>query len=188
MKMRLVQIQCRIASGDYFFIQGTSWYARIIRINTGYNLTHIGIAVWVDFKNGTEPRLCILEAITGQGVRLYPMDRYLQECKRLRERVFWYKLHPSVNRDAVVQYAVLHLGKRYASAWQMVYSFGWLTKGLKKLLGWKDKDLDRNRFFCSELGAGAGKFAGVDTKLPASQSPGELAKSWWLIEQGEVTL
>lgn len=185
---RLTQIHDQIASGDFFFIQGNSWYARLIRWNTASRFTHVGIAVWISFGKDDRKRLCIFEAINGQGVRLYPMDRYLGLCKKAREKVFWYRTDSSINREAIVAFVSLHWGKRYATTWQMVYSFGWGTQIFKKIFGWSDKDLNKDGFFCSELGAGALLFAGVKTKLPASQSPGDLAESVWLHNQGEVIL
>lgn len=179
-------IETNILSGDFFFVKGTSLYAFAIKLNTFSRFTHIGIAVWIEL-NGMK-RLCIFEAMSGHGVRLYPIDKYLIECKKRREKIYWYKLHPSINRETVVQYASIHWGKRYASVWQMIYSFGWLMRSFKKIFGWLDKDLDKERFFCSEYGAGALRFAGVKTKLPASLSPGELTELPWLINQGELTL
>ena len=42
-------------------------------------------------------------------------------------------------------------GRRYASPWQLLLSFGWFTCRLRRWLGLAPKDLDADRYFCSEL-------------------------------------
>ena len=174
-----------ILDGDFFFVSGSSWYARLIRANTFSRFSHVGLAIWAPLAGMR--RLCIFEAI-GSGVRLFPMDRYLAECQHLREKVYWFSTSPEIDHEKLLRYAAWQWGKPYASAWQMVFSFGWLTRFVRHLIGSRDRDLDVDRFFCSELLASALQYAGVTTPLPAAMSPGQLASAPFLKNNGELTL
>ncbi|MGE0760133.1 MAG: YiiX/YebB-like N1pC/P60 family cysteine hydrolase [Pirellulaceae bacterium] len=168
-----------IANGDILLFEGRSWFAFGIKLRTRSQFSHAGVALWVNV-DGTS-RLCILEALEPWGVRLYPLDRYLDHCHRKGERVHLYRLHESINRDKVAGFTLQQWGKRYASVWQFVLSWGRVTRFFRWLFGRPlNVDTDPERFFCSELVAEALRAGGYvpsveDDLAPCMTDPGAVA-------------
>lgn len=179
-----------IRNGDILLFEGRSLFARLIKLRTRSPFSHAGVALRIA-ADGTE-RLCILEALEPWGVRLYPLDRYLEQCHRRGERVHWYSLEAGINRDKVAGFTLSQWGKRYASVWQFLVSWGRCTGLVRRLLGWTSTDTNTERFFCSELVAGALNAGGYqadaeDDLPPAATHPGAVALFRCLRRQGVLT-
>lgn len=188
--MRLFFALTLIRNGDVFlFRRSPSLFGRLIRLWTQSPFSHVGIALWVQV-DGTR-RLCILEALEGVGVRLHPMDRYLEECQRQGCLIDWYQVtDPAINRDRIAGYALDQWGARYAHPLQFVWSWGRLSTRLRRWLG-LTADTDPERWFCSELVAAALKHAGYvpDSDLdldPAETEPGMVALFPCLQRRGAI--
>lgn len=132
-----------IATGDVLFFRGKLLHARIIQRWTRSVYSHVGIAVWIR-ADGVR-RLCVLEALEGHGVRLYPLSRYI----RRGDAVDWWSVAvDGFDRDKAVGWALMQLGARYASPWQFLRSFSVLTKRVCDWLGLPTR-IDADRWFCS---------------------------------------
>jgi hypothetical protein len=179
-----------IENGDVLLFEGRSWFARAIKLRTRSKFSHAGIALWI--QTGGTRRLFICEAMEPWGVRLHPLGRYLEECTRRGEVVHLYQLDRTVDRDKVAGYAVEQAGKRYASVWQFLVSWGRVTGFFRWLFGKKVCDTNPDRFFCSELVAAALRAGGYvpapeADMLPAVTDPGSLALFPCLQIQGVLT-
>jgi hypothetical protein len=188
----------RIQDGDLLAFHGTSCISRLIRLRTASRVTHVGIAVWV--RSRGHKVLCVLEAREGYGVRMCPAEEVLR-----RDRQFvWYSLWDSVEHHApdgakhvtkidraeIVTFALKQWGKRYASAWQFVRSFSWLTRRVMDWLGF-DLEVEPGRFFCSHLVAealAAGGYRGSNPLEPEEMSPGDIMELACFYKEGTVIL
>jgi hypothetical protein len=175
--VRYSEAESQIRTGDMLLFRGAGPVSRFIQRWTCSRYSHAGVAVWVP-ANGYK-RLCVMEALWLHGVRLFPLDLYVKERGWQSD---WFTVtDPQVNREAVGSYVLKQLGKRYVSFGQMLLSFGWATRWLRNFLGLPlSRDLDPDRFFCSELCAEALYYAGYDAagadKVPAVEAdPGCLA-------------
>lgn len=188
--MRISSALAQIHTGDVLlFRRSPSLFGRLIRVWTQSPFSHVGVAIRI-VVDGTQ-RLAILEALEGVGVRLHPLDRYLEECHRDGCKVDWYAVtDDSVDRLKVAGYALQHWGKRYASPWQFAWSWGRLAAWVRRMRG-LSVDTDPERYFCSELIAGALVYAGYrpDGDLaiePAETAPGDVALYTCLQRRGEI--
>jgi len=189
--MNLAIIEREIKNGDVFCFRGRSLFGWLIKLRTRSVYSHIGIALWI--KVDGHERLCCMEALEPGGVRLYPMDRYLQDCERNGIQVHWYSVaDPVIDRDQVAGFVLRQWGKRYASPWQFLLSWGRVTRFVYRLFGWRRGDVDPDRFFCSELAAGAFRTAGYDPPggdpiRPFEVDPGAVSRFTCLSHRGEIT-
>ena len=157
----------RIQDGDVLAFRGTAAFSRLIQWRTRARVSHVGFAVWLRHWD----RLAVLEAMEPGGIRLHPLRQRLAAG----EWVDWYKLNDSrVHRATVVEAAFEHWGKRYASPWQFVRSWGVLSRWLGDRLG-RDSDTNPERFFCSELVAHCLQRAGYAIDDPAWKDPARMA-------------
>ena len=175
-----------IRDGDVLAFRGKSFFSKLIRIRTLARVTHVGLALWV------RDRLCVLEAREWHGVRMFPLSRYLADG----EEVEWHQLEsrqvPDKSRRAVVESGLSHWGERYASPYQFLRSWGWLTKWVANRRG-LPVDTNRNRLFCSELVAEALLAGGImpraakaGTITPAKTSPGDVVEWTCLRNRGRL--
>lgn len=188
--MRLFFALPLIRTGDIcLFRRSPTLFGRFIRLWTQSPFSHVGIALWV-IVDGTR-RLCILEALEGVGVRLFPMDRYLEECHASGCLIDWYQVVDSeINRDRVAGYALQQWGRPYATPWQFVWSWGLLSGWWRRLRG-LPVDTDPERWFCSELVTAALRHAGYvpesgDDSEPAATEPGAVALFPCLQRRGAI--
>lgn len=156
-------------SGDVLLFEGRAWYSWIIKIRTSSRISHAGFVIRLG------GRLCCLEALEGQGVRLYPLTVYLAAGHKIR----WHRLNAKrngIDRRKVVEHALAQWGKRYATPLQFIRSWGYLGRWLGDLFR-LPVDVDRDRMFCSELvldSLQAGGYHPPEGMQPASTSPGDL--------------
>lgn len=178
-----------VKTGDVFAFRGTALHSRLIQLWTRSVYSHVGFALWV--KADGVSRLCILEALEPIGVRLHPMEVYLDQCNRQGVGVDWYTISdPTVNRDKIAAFALSKWGKRYASPFQFVRSFFAIGKVLRRWFG-LPANRDAERFFCSQLCAEALRYAGChpDTVLPqepALTDPGAITQYPCLQRKGSI--
>jgi hypothetical protein len=178
-----------IRTGDVFAFRGTALHSRLIQLWTRSVYSHVGIALWV--QADSTRRLCVLEALEPVGVRLFPMDVYLELCRRQGVLVDWYTVtDPTIDRDKVAAYALGQWGKRYCSPLQLARSFGWCGRRLRRWLG-LPAEREPERFFCSELCARALRHAGyvpdeADDLEPALTDPGAVTLSPCLQRKGAI--
>src|SRR5262245_40923397 len=103
--MKLHDALPHIRTGDVFAFRGTALVSWVIRLWTQSLYSHVGIALRV--KADSLERLCILEATEPGGVRLYPMDLYLEQCRHSGTLVDWFTVtDPHIDRDRVAAYAL----------------------------------------------------------------------------------
>ena len=188
--MKLAEALSQIRSGDVLlFRRSTSLFGRLIRLRTESPYSHAGIAV--QLQVGPFQQLFVAEALEGVGVRLFPLPRYVRQCHAEGCLIDWFKIiSPEVAGEWAAAYAVDQVGKRYASSWQFVWSWGWASSWWRRLTG-RPADTDPERFFCSELVAGALEYAGYvpDDDLPqeaAETAPGAIALFPCLQRKGAI--
>jgi len=138
-------------------------------------------------------RLCVMEALEGRGIRIYPVSKCLEDG----EQIDWYELHKpednKIDRAKVVEHALSYWGKRYASIWQFVRSWGlvgkWFGKKTKAPI-----DVDPDRFFCSEFVLTCLRQAGylgegfAARLRPAEAAPGDIIELPCLHRMGRLEL
>lgn len=185
--MKFSEAHNLIQTGDVLLFRGRKWYAWLIRLRTLSVYSHVGIAYRLRL-NGHH-RLCIFEAVNGQGIRLHPMDQYLKECMTKGCTVDWYSLaEQAVEREKIADYCFEQWARRYASIWQFAWSWGLFLRRLRRWLGLKP-DIGRDRFFCSELCDAAFRHAGYqhdETTSPALTDPGTVARYTCLQRKGTL--
>ena len=159
----------QIQDGDLLAFEGRSVFSWLIRCVTGSAITHVGFAMWV------RRRLCVLEAMEGRGVRLVPLSDRLRNGAVVHWSVYSSQIK---TRQEVVTHAIAQWGKQYASPWQLLRSFGWLSRRISDRMGWRS-DTDPERFFCSELIA-----ASLGWAYAPRVSPGIIAGSIAFTPQG----
>lgn len=186
-----------LQSGDVILFRGNRFWSSLIRLRTASVFTHTGIVARL--AAGNTDRVFLLESKERRGVQIVPLSAIVQQ----HGTVDWFALSEqhtlyggargttrTINRDAVVGYALSRVGKRYASVWQFLRSWGLLSRRLADRLGCPD-DTDPERQFCSEfvlnalLEGGLPNYGGL---IPARTSPGELATEFpqFLIHRGRL--
>lgn len=175
--MRLPEALPIILTGDVFsFRRSPTLFGRLIRAVTQSSVSHVGFAIWL--QSQAYRRLYICEALEGHGVRLYPMSRCVEECARTGCIVDWHAFDGNAEQRAVIaDFCESSVGKRYASPWQFVRSFGLISRWLGRRFGWP-VDLDPERFFCSEFVATALAAVGCFPDEPDTPDPAAMAPGW----------
>lgn len=141
--MRYEDARDAIETGDLLFLRGRLLHSHLIQVWTRSVYSHVGVAVWIQV--GSIRRLFVVEALEGKGVRLYPLSRYISAG----EDVDWFAVkEPGYDRTKAAAWALAQVGLKYASPWQMLRSFGLITKWVCDHLGLPTK-IDSNRWFCS---------------------------------------
>ena len=183
--MEYRKVRATIKNGDVITFRGRSLWSRLIRLRSSARVTHVGLAVWA------RDRLCVFEARERIGVRLYPMSAYVTACRVEGVQVDWHKLQSSphgIDRQKVVEWATMQWGKRYASAWQFLRSYGPIAAHLADVLG-VPVDVNGDRFYCSEYVLAAlrhGGYAGEAWRKAASTTPGDVVELPCLHRMGAI--
>jgi hypothetical protein len=169
--MKYAEARSLIRDGDVLAFRGTRLFSKIIKLWTRSRVSHVGVACWM------HGRLTVVEALEGVGVRVFPLSRYIEQ----RCRVDWYELlqaerdtirHGPLDRSSVVAFSLSKWGLRYASPWQFLRSWGWLSRWAAVHHGVPD-DTNPDRFFCSELVLDAlrsGGYRGEGYDKPAAKT------------------
>lgn len=183
--MLYAEARPQIGNGDLLFFRGRLLHSRLIQRWTRSVYSHVGIALWVH-ADGRE-RLCVIEALEGRGIQVFPLREYLQQG----EAVDWFQLvDDSIDRDKVAGWALDKWGLQYASARQLFRSF--VTIPLCNFLGLPTR-IDRNRWFCSYYAAQALRHGGWipardDDVRPELAAPGDVAFFPCLQRRGPLLL
>lgn len=173
----------QIATGDVLAFRSDTFWSRLIRLRTFSRVSHVGFAAWV------HNRLCVIEAVEWYAIRVWPINRYLEDPRYVVEHYQLLDAEYQIDRRAVVDTAWGLWGSRYASPLQFLRSWGLFTSWLGNKLGWS-KDTDSNRYHCSEtvlscLIAGGYVGEGFD-KNPAEVSPGDIVQLPCLQRKGVI--
>ena len=177
-----------IRDGDVLAFRGNRLFSRLIKLWTSSRVSHVGLACWM------HGRLTVVEALEPGGVRVYPLSRYIQRG----HDVDWYAMdqptddvldHGSIDRDCVVAFALSKWGLRYASPWQFLRSWGFVSRWVAKKRGLA-ADTNTERFFCSELALAAFREGGYRgegfDKSPAETSPADVIELPCLRRRGRL--
>lgn len=182
--MRYEDARGAIDTGDLLFFRGRLLHSHVIQVWTRSVYSHVGVAVWIEV--GSIRRLFVVEALEGKGVRLYPLSRYISAG----EEVDWYAVtDPDFERSKAAGWALAQVGLHYASPWQMLRSFGLITKRICDWLGLPTK-IDSNRWFCSCYAVRLLMAGGVtfDEHVdPSLTPPGQVALLTCLRRMGALT-
>lgn len=132
----------QLQTGDVLAFRGNGFWSRLIRLRTKSRITHVGV-VFVTAVGELRFEQCI-EAKEGRGVRQVVLEDYLAKW----QRVDVYR--PQGVHDGAVNWLLRQGQQGYASVWQFVWSWGWLSSWLRRCFG-AGLDLDVDRAHCSEL-------------------------------------
>lgn len=151
---------------DIVAFAGRRLWSHVIMLRSLSRASHVGILCEHD---GVE---YVIESLEGVGVRLVPFKRW----KEWKGRISTYSIEGIFDeqRQAMIDEGMKLLGLQYASPWQFLRSFGFASRALMRRLGMR-KDIETNRFFCSELVAHL--IHKADIKLPKSpveMTPGDV--------------
>lgn len=155
-----------------------SFFSQLISLVTRSRISHVGIAI--RFYN----RLCVIEALEGRGVRVFPISTLLKQGRK----IVWYqtRVPVGVKRFEICESALRHWGKRYASPWQFLRSFSLLTKRICDRLGIQ-VDTNEERFFCSEFVVDCLSGAGIQIDADAAEmSPADVIELPCLLARGTL--
>ena len=186
--MKYAEVRLLVRDGDVLAFRGTRLFSKIIKLWTRSRVSHVGVACWM------HGRLTVVEALEGVGVRVFPLSRYIEQgCW-----VAWYEMlqgerdridHGPLDRKAVVSFALSKWGLRYASPWQFLRSWGWLSHWAAGRRG-LPADTNPDRFFCSELVLDAlreGGYQGEGYDNPAAEtSPADVIELPCLRRRGRL--
>jgi hypothetical protein len=208
--LKFADVEARIQTGDVFLFQGSSIFGRLVKLRTLSRYSHAGIALRVKADGCT--RVCVLEALEPHGVRMFPLDQYLEG----KDRVDWFAITEDyvympqvplvgepgtdpeirlpddgrINREKMAAYALKQWGRRYA--WrQLFWSFSITGRFLRYLFRWNLTQREKGKFFCSELVAHALAHAGYRTEdglTPIQTTPEDVSRYPCLQRRGELTL
>ena len=178
-------VRDQIQNGDVLLFRGSLLHSRIIQRWTRSVYSHVGLALWI--RTDGVKRLMVIEAMEGRGIQLFPLSEYLQKG----DHVDWFAItDESIQRDKVIAWAMTRLGRDYASPWQFLRSFGFISKRIANALGLATK-VDQNRWFCSWFAAQALRAGGwippeADRLPPEQSSPGDIALYSCLQRRGKL--
>ncbi len=178
-------VRSQIANGDLLFFRGRLLHSRLIQRLTRSVYSHVGVALRIR-ADGCD-RLCVVEALEGRGVQVFPLRTYLERG----ESIDWFQLvDDSIRREKVVAWALDKWGLEYASPRQLVRSF--VTVPLLNWLGLPTR-IDRDRWFCSHFSAQALRHGGWtppadDAVAPELAAPGDVALFPCLQRRGPLVL
>jgi hypothetical protein len=174
--------------GDVLAVAGTDLSSRVIEDYTG-PWSHVGFFVVLPYGDDLRPANCpfILESTLHRGVSLYPLSLYLAETD---DPIHWFRLvNPLIFRSEILSFGFSQLGRPYAAPRQFVWSFGPITRLLRRLFGWGQADIDPDGVFCSELVAESLQEAGIVlTKQPAEMSPTDVCRLPDYEDMGRIEL
>jgi len=170
-----------IKDGDVLLFEGRRLFSWGIKLATRSRYSHVAIAAHVDFVDDQPPILCVLEALEGVGVRMYPFCRYMLNCENEQCPVHWFTINetwaPKIDRQAVVRYAVKMQGFPYAPWWQFAIGASWIWKQIRKLRG-EPLTAPGEWFHCSRLVMQALQDAGYDGEEVETVPPGMVSPGW----------
>jgi hypothetical protein len=167
--MKYCEVRETIKTGDILVCAGPWTFSRLIRFFTKQDVSHIGVAVWLQFGNN-ERRLCIFESIEGTGVRIFPLYTYLKTVfwPKKKAKMWWLPLiDKTINGEGVMNYCLQHWGDDYVDPWQFIVI----------LIPWfrKFHELDPMKLHCSELVTKALISQGYQVdKEPVLVTPGDV--------------
>lgn len=184
-----------LQSGDLILFRGRKFWSRLITLRTASIYTHVGIVVRL--TSGNTERVFMVESKEWRGVQMLPLSSVIAS----EGQADWFALADAhtlyggdgltrtISRDAVIDYSLSRVGKRYASVWQFLRSWGVVSRGLADRFGLAD-DVDADRQFCSEFVLNALTSAGMPAggMVAARTSPGELATEFpqYLVHRGRL--
>jgi hypothetical protein len=158
------------ADGDILAFRGRGFWSALIKLRTFSRVTHVGFAY--NFRG----QIWVVEARELRGVRLVPLKTYAADCNY---QIDWYPLRArefGIDRTELISSALGNVGSRYASPWQFLRSWGWISRPVADYFGLAE-DTNEGRFFCSEFVLAKLREAGYRLnghKLPARTNPGDV--------------
>lgn len=163
-----------IKTGDLLAFQGTWVMSKGIQWFTHSNISHVGIACWINF-NGNAPILCIFESMEGANVRIQPLYKTLETLYWPKGgKAFWKSLQPGYDGKDLMDFCLEHWIDSYASVYQFLLIASPRLRWLRKFRGGV---IDTGTgYHCSELIATGLKEQGYDLPKdpPALITPGDL--------------
>lgn len=166
-----------VLTGDLLSCGGPWMFSRLIRWKTGQPRSHVGLAVWLQF-NGGEKRLCILESLVKQGIRIYPLRRYLEtDIWPYNGQIWWQPLiDPKIKGNALIDYGLQKWGNGYADHRQFLVIASSLLQFIRRKRG-KRLDTNPELFHCAELVTSALVAQGFEyPHEPTMATPGDVCE------------
>lgn len=178
-----------IKTGDLLAFQGTWLMSKGIQWFTHSNISHVGIACWIDFHCGyredytvcarandckSKPLLCLFESMEGANVRVQPLYKTLETLYWPKGgKAYWKSLQPNYDGKDLMDFCVEHWIDSYASVYQFLLIASPRLRWLRKFRG---GNVDNVGYHCSELIATGLKEQGYDLPKdpPALITPGDL--------------
>lgn len=175
--MNYLRARNHIKTGDLLCCAGPWNFSRLIRLVTKSDISHVGLACWIQFNTG-QKRLCMFEAVEGSDVRIVPLHHYLKTVFWPNSGKMWWQplQNETINGSGLMDYCLQQWGQGYVGSYQFIVGMLPLLQRIRKWIG-KPMDIDKNRFHCSELVTTALIQQGYQhTKEPVFTTPGEVSK------------
>lgn len=173
--MNYKETRQRIKTGDTLLGAGNWPVSRLVRLFTGQQFSHVGIAIWLQIAN--RPRLCMFESMEGRDVRIVPLYKTLITQYWKNGGKMWYApiIEPTIDGDKVADFYLQHWGDLYANKYQFLVGMSGLIRLIRQFRG-ANIDTDENKWHCSEIAIRALMAQGYKhEKDPSITTPGDVA-------------
>ena len=164
------KIRSEIKVGDIIAFSGKDFFSEIIKFGTKSNVSHVGIIYQSIIPNSTSSNYynLMIEAVAEDGVRIVNLSQRLKQSKD--SNVWWLPLKDTI-RDRLKKEEMLDwLLRAEHKPYDLPQAIASGIDLFDKLPGGITRNIESfERFFCSELAAGAFEKGGIINKINASE-------------------
>jgi hypothetical protein len=140
-----------IKNGDILLYSGSGFFSGAIKLFTGSEYSHAGIAVWWN------DRLMVLESV-GKGMIATPLSKNVKKYPGRVDLFRTFDHIPDNDREMIVRHAQQKLGDEY-SKWKLIVFTHKMIWGARPR---KDGYKKSNNWYCSHIVAASYNYAGYD--------------------------
>ena len=164
------KIRSNIKVGDIIAFSGKDFFSEIIKFGTKSKVSHVGIIYQSTIPNGTSNNYynLMIEAVAEDGVRIVNLSQRLQQSKD--STVWWLPLRDKIRNDLKVEEMLTWLLRAEHKPYDLPQAIASAIDLFDQLPGGITRNIESfERFFCSELAAGAFEKGGIIKKINASE-------------------
>lgn len=163
-------IRSEIKVGDIIAFSGKDFFSEIIKFGTKSNVSHVGIIYQSTIINSTSGDYynLMIEAVAEDGVRIVNLSQRLEQSKD--STIWWLPLRDTIRDDLKVERMLNWLLRTEHKPYDLPQAIASGLDLLDKLPGGITRNIESfERFFCSELIAGAFEEGKIINSINASE-------------------
>ncbi len=164
------KIRNEIKVGDIIAFSGKDFFSEIIKFATKSNVSHVGIIYQSTILNSTSGDYynLMIEAVAEDGVRIVNFSQRLKQSKD--SSVWWLPLRDTIRDELKVERMLDWLLRTEHKPYDLPQAIASAIDLLDKLPGGITRNIESfERFFCSELAAGAFEEGKIINRINASE-------------------